>query len=119
MSRLEIILTAILIFSLLLNAGLIVYARGVIVRLLSVSEELGDLQQMINSFAVHLKSVYEMEMFYGDQTLAGLVEHAVSFNEYIETFEYIYSLTEVEKAQKEGNLDDNTEPEEEDEEETK
>jgi hypothetical protein len=117
MSRLEIILTAILIFSLLLNAGLIVYARGVIVRLLSVSEELGDLQQMINSFAVHLKSVYEMEMFYGDQTLAGLVEHAVSFNEYIETFEYIYSLTEAEKAQKEGNLDDNTEPEEEDEEE--
>ena len=119
MSRLEIILTAILIFSLLLNAGLIVYARGVIIRLLSVSEELGDLQQMINSFAVHLKSVYEMEMFYGDQTLAGLVEHAISFNEYIETFEYIYSLTEAEEAQKEGNLDDNTEPEEENEEETK
>ena len=116
MSRLEIILTAILTFSLLFNIGLLVYARGVIVRLLSVSGELGDLQQMINSFAVHLKSVYEMEMFYGDETLAGLIEHAVSFNEYLETFEYIYSLTEVEG--KEGALlDDNTEPEEEDEEE--
>ena len=88
MSRLEIILTAILTFSLLFNIGLLVYARGVIVRLLSVSEELGDLQQMINSFAVHLKSVYEMEMFYGDETLAGLIEHAVSFNKYLETFEY-------------------------------
>ena len=118
MSRLEIILTAILIFSLLLNAGLIVYARGVIIRLLSVSEELGDLQQMINSFALHLKSVYEMEMFYGDETLASLVEHAASFNEYLETFEYIYSLTETE-TEKQGALsDDNTEPEEEVEEET-
>ena len=117
MSRLEIILTAILTFSLLFNIGLLVYARGVIVRLLSVSEELGDLQQMINSFAVHLKSVYEMEMFYGDETLAGLIEHAVSFNEYLETFEYIYSLTAAEEEQ--GNpLDDNTEPEEEVEEET-
>jgi len=116
MSRLEMILTAILAFSLLFNVGLMIYARGVIIRLLSVSEELGDLQQMINSFAIHLKSVYELEMFYGDETLAGLVEHAISFNEYIETFEYIYSLTAAEEEQ--GNpLDDNTESEEEDEEE--
>jgi hypothetical protein len=119
MSRLEIILTAILTFSLLFNIGLMLYARGMIVRLLSVSEELGDLQQMINSFAIHLKSVYELEMFYGDETLAGLVEHAISFNEYIETFEYIYSLTEADEVQNEGALlDDNTESEEENEEET-
>ena len=120
MSRLEIILTAILTFSLLLNVGLIIYVRGVIIRLLSVSEELGDLQQMINSFALHLKPVYEMEMFYGDETLASLVEHAASFNEYLETFEYIYSLTETEtETEKQGALsDDNTEPEEEVEEET-
>tara|TARA_Y100000034_G_scaffold45680_1_gene56128 strand:+ start:763 stop:1116 length:354 start_codon:yes stop_codon:yes gene_type:complete len=116
MSRLEIILIAILTFSSLLNIGLIIYVRGVIVRLLSVSEELGDLQQMINSFALHLKSVYEMEMFYGDETLAGLVEHAISFNEYLETFEYIYSLT---AAEEQGDpSDDNTESEEEIEEET-
>ena len=94
MSRLEIILSAILFLSVLLNVGLIVYVRGAIVRLLSVSEELGDLQQMTNAFAQHLKTVYELEMFYGDETLNSLLHHAVSFNEYLETFEYIYSLTE-------------------------
>ena len=94
MSRLEIILSAILFLSVLLNVGLIVYVRAAIVRLLSVSEELGDLQQMTNALAEHLKTVYELEMFYGDETLNSLLHHAVSFNEYLETFEYIYSLTE-------------------------
>ncbi len=72
-----------------------------------VSEELGDLQQMINAFAAHTKSVYELETFYGDQNLKQLVNHAVSFNEQLETFEFIYTLTEKE-------INDNTEdPEEE------
>ena len=110
MTRLEIIIGGILLFSLLLNVSLIIYVRGAIVRLLSISEELGDLQQMINSFANHVKSVYEMEMFYGDETLSHLVEHAVSFNEQLETFEYIYSLTEADDVVLEGNpLDDEAE----------
>lgn len=111
MSRLEIILGAILAVSVLFNLGLIIYVRGSIVRLLSISEELGDLQQMIDSFANHLKTIYEMEMFYGDETLGSLVEHAASFGEYLETFEYIYILTE--EPQEEGNLlDDDIDSEE-------
>jgi len=35
-----------------------------------------------------------MEMFYGDQTLEELMNHAQSFNEQLETFEFIYSLTD-------------------------
>ena len=114
MTRLEIILTAILSFSVLFNIGLIFYVRGAIVRLLSISEELGDLQQMINSFAIHAKTVYELEMFYGDETLASLLEHAVSFNEQLETFEYIYSLTAAENETQEGTPpEDDTETDEE------
>ena len=45
-----------------------------------------------------------MEMFYGDQTLQSLMDHAKSLNEQLTTFEYIYSLTEDE-------INDNTEPE--------
>tara|TARA_Y100000590_G_C15207685_1_gene821237 strand:+ start:94 stop:426 length:333 start_codon:yes stop_codon:yes gene_type:complete len=109
MSRLEIILSAVLLISIVFNVGVFVYARAAIVRLLSVSEELGDLQQMIDAFAKHLQSVYELETFYGDQTLQSLMNHAVSFNEQLDTFEYIYSLTE------EGNIiaDDTEETEEE------
>ena len=49
---------------------------------------------MVDAFAKHTKNVYELEMFYGDPTLEHLMNHAISFNEQLETFEYIYSLTE-------------------------
>jgi hypothetical protein len=94
MSRLEIILSAILFLSIGFNIGIFIYARAALARLLFVSEELGDLQHMVNALARHLKSVYELEMFYGDATLENLLAHAVSFNEHLETFEYIYTLTE-------------------------
>ena len=101
MSRLEIILLAISTLSILLNIFMIIYTRKAITELLSISEELGDIQEMVSVFANHIKSVYEMEMFYGDETLKGLMNHAISFNEQLETFEYIYSLTTVKED--EGN----------------
>jgi hypothetical protein len=109
MTPLENILIISLVLSTLFNIGLALYTRGAIVRLLSVSEELGDLQEMVNSFARHVSSVYQMEMFYGDETIQSLMSHAISFNEQLETFEYIYSLTAAEEQ--EGNLieDDNEE----------
>ena len=109
MTRLEIILFALLALSLIFNGVVFVYARAAIARLLSVSEELGDLQQMINGFATHLKTVYELETFYGDQTLSNLLDHAISFNEQMSTFEYIYSLTEEEQI---GIIEDAEEDEE-------
>ena len=98
MSRLEIILFACITLSLIFNIGLFIYARNVVARLLFISEELGDLQDMIDSFTKHLRDVYEMEMFYGDETLRSLVQHAIAFNEQMETFEEIYSLTYSEES---------------------
>ena len=117
MSRLEIILSAALVISMLFNIGIFVYARGAISRLLFVSEELGDFQNMVNAFAKHVKAVYELEMFYGDATLEHLLNHAVSFNEQLETFEFIYSLTEEQleepeesdEPEEDENLSDDTE----------
>ena len=97
MSRLEIILLSILFLSTIFNIGIFLYARTAILKLLTVSEELGDLQQMTQAFAYHLESVYSLETFYGDHTLGSLLEHAASFNEQLETFEEIYSLTQQEE----------------------
>ena len=104
MSRLEIILSAMLLLAMTFNIIVFVYARGVVSNLLSVSEELGDLQTMVDAFAKHAKTVYELEMFYGDDTLHHLMEHARSFNDYLDTFEYIYSLTGEEFVPAEADL---------------
>ena len=69
MSKLEIVLICVTTISILFNIGVFAYARMCVTQLLSVSEELGDLKSLINSFSEHISSVYALEMFYGDQTL--------------------------------------------------
>ncbi len=96
MSRIEIVLGALLLLSTIFNVGIFIYARAALSRLLDVADELGDLQEMVDAFANHLESVYELETFYGDETLQNLLNHASSFNEQLETFEHIYTLTEEE-----------------------
>tara|TARA_R100001163_G_C4994828_1_gene146083 strand:- start:187 stop:534 length:348 start_codon:yes stop_codon:yes gene_type:complete len=96
MSRLEITLSLILTASLLANVGLVVYLRSALVRLLSFSEELYDLQGMITNFSEHVNTIYGMEMFYGDETLQFLMEHAQDFNAQLSNFDYIYNLVEKE-----------------------
>jgi hypothetical protein len=50
---------------------------------------------MLDSFSKHVQGIYQLDMFYGDETLKYLMEHAAGLNEQIEqNFEYIYSLTE-------------------------
>lgn len=111
MSRLEIILAITATVSVLINIGLVVYLRAVLTRLLSISEELGDFQDIIDSYLTHLEDVYSLEMFYGDQTLQNLLEHTAAVSEQVETFEYIYSLTDepVDDAEDEINKDTSNE----------
>ena len=106
MSRLEIILSSILTLSIIFNVGVFVYARTAVVKLLWVAEELGDLQRMVSSFSNHIQAVYETDTFYGDETLRGLVEHARSFGEQLETFEYVYSLIEEEDADNDDDAEE-------------
>ncbi len=101
MTELETILACVCAFSVILNIAVFVYARSAISRLLYVAEELADLKLMVDSFSSHVSGLYEMEMYYGDQTLQGLVDHAQSFNEQLETFEFIYTLTEKDDIEQE------------------
>ena len=108
MSRLEIVLMAVISLSAIFNLLVFVYAREAITRLLTAAEEFGDLKEMTDSFSTHLKGVYELDMFYGDQTLSSLMDHATSYNEYLGTFEHIYQLTETEETEEETTDGDST-----------
>ena len=46
-------------------------------------------------------NVYGLEMFYGDQTLQSLMDHAVAFREYMGEFDYVYLLDEQEQNDEE------------------
>ena len=106
-----IILSILLFISLAVNVCLVWYLIGVLKRLLLVSENLGDLVSIVSNFRGHVKSVYELEAFYGEPVLETLLKHAGALSEVLEEFEEIYTLTEEEDI--EEDIEQDTEQEEE------
>ena len=82
--------------SILLNCFLIWYTKEILTTLLFVSENQQDLSTTLASFSSHLDDVYELETFYGDETLASLIEHMKVVIESIEEYESVYTLLEEE-----------------------
>ena len=68
------------------------YIRVVLGKLFYVGENLGDLVELITAYRNHLKAVYSMDMFYGDETLKHLIEHTKSLHIILEEFEDVYSI---------------------------
>tara|TARA_R110002124_G_scaffold214998_1_gene380928 strand:- start:185 stop:547 length:363 start_codon:yes stop_codon:yes gene_type:complete len=83
-----------LIVSILANAVLISYIRTNIVKVFVISEELSEIFTRLDSFQEHLKTVYDLPTFYGDETLSGLLEHSKALSEFILKYEDIYSFTQ-------------------------
>jgi len=76
--------TVFLIFSLSLNLLFLLYSRWLIQVIKVKEQDMQDMSTLIDYYISHVKSVHEMEMFYGDKTLATLIEHG---NELIDTIE--------------------------------
>ena len=67
----------ILLLSISLNVLLAWFARKVQTEyILFIRDNLEALSQMHNEFNEHLEVVNNMEMYFGDQTLVGLLEHS-------------------------------------------
>ena len=45
-------------------------------QLLIFSENVADLEKHLDEFDIHLGGVHDLEMFYGDETLGGLIRHS-------------------------------------------
>lgn len=71
----EIWLGIALTLSLAVNGVLVWFSREQSQRLSYVSQNVGDLLELISNYQEHLKKVYSLEMFYGDETLKFLLEH--------------------------------------------
>ena len=69
-----------LAISALLNVVFFWLLRGQSFRLSIVADNSSDLIELINSFREHLKAVYSLDAFYGDETLEGLMEHTRALN---------------------------------------
>ena len=78
-----------LILSVLLNIIFVFYCRWLIKILKAREEDVDDIADNIAEYVGHVKAVHEMEMFYGDQTLQGLISHGTDLVSKIEDFDFL------------------------------
>ena len=81
------ILSIVLAVSLIFNVLLYWYSRQLTQKLSFIYDNIGDVSELITNYRVHLKSVYSMEMYYGDETLKFLIDHTRSISVLLEDYE--------------------------------
>ena len=117
MNSLDLALGFTLSVSLLANGLFFWYIRKTTGRLLYISENINDLISLIGVYREHLKAIYEMEMFYGDETLKNLIDHTRSLYGVLEDYEDVVYLTEpleiyFDEQNEDNNNDEKTNEEE-------
>jgi hypothetical protein len=96
----------ILCTSIAFNVFFIWYIRNLLSQLYFVANNMSGLVDETISFRDHLSSVYELETFYGDETLAGLLAHVGQYSETLSDFEEIYALLD-EEDEEEQEIEEN------------
>jgi hypothetical protein len=95
---------ALLAGSIILNVILFMYIRWFLKGYASLTNDIQTINQMIFEFTAHVKGIHDLEMFYGDQTLAGLMEHGKQILDRLEDLDLL--------EEEYDNDDDQTETEE-------
>ena len=63
-------------------------------KLLTVSDNMGNLVEDLASYQNHLQQLYEMEMYYGEPSIKNLIVHSRQIIEHVKEFNDVYNLTE-------------------------
>ena len=81
------ILLLLLTLSLLIHSAAVWYVFNLLKQVKYYDEELTENITVINNFTNHLRSVYELETFYGDETLRRLLQHAQDLTSVFDQYE--------------------------------
>ena len=85
-----------LTLSLILNLFFVWYVRELLIRFNDHAENFSIFQENMNKYEEHLITVYNLETFYGDSTLKGLLEHTKDLSEEISVMTERFSIEEEE-----------------------
>ncbi len=88
------ILVLLLTASMAIHGAAIWYMINLLRQVKYYDEELTENITVINNFTNHLKSVYELETFYGDETLRHLLQHAQDLTSVFDQYD-LYSDDDI------------------------
>ena len=105
------ILVICLVISLLINVVSIHYSITCARKLIVVANNLFSIKDEMEVFRGHVEAIHETEMYYGDTTLQGLIEHTKDMLAEIDKYEDIFTLIVEEENTEELEFEEDTEEE--------
>jgi len=92
-----------LLLSLALNVLLIRYSRKIVSDLSSQGQQIEELLTDLKMYHQHVETVYNLQTFYGDETLKALLTHSREVSDRVSNFTTLFSvLEEMEEQEEEG-----------------
>jgi len=82
--------------SIVINLFLMWYGYLLIRKVLYVSSNTSEILIAVDRYKKHINGVYELETFYGDETLKSLLDHTGELSTFLSECENAYGLTESE-----------------------
>ena len=102
-----IIALTITTITLLIALGLSVwYVRGLLRVMYQMTVDVQQMEDKMVEFSKHLDNVYEMEMYYGDETLSQLIRHSKEVVDGIKEFKNLFEI-ENDKTNEEKETEEN------------
>ena len=83
-----------LFLSTIVNLLALWYIRKLLAKVLFVSQNLTDLVDLLTTYRNHLQRLFNLEMYYGDETMQFLIKHTRSLLTVLEDYSDIYLMTE-------------------------
>lgn len=68
------------------------YVRGLLRVMYQMTVDVQQMEDKMVEFSKHLDNVYEMEMFYGDETLGQLIRHSKEVVDSISKFRNLFEI---------------------------
>ena len=87
-----------LTISLLFNVMLVWYSRKMVIDLSDLSQEVEEVIADLDVYHKHVERIYNLETFYGDETLRALLEHSKAVSERVKDFTTLFSQIEDEEV---------------------
>ena len=111
----DIALIIALMVSMSINIFAFWYIRDILGRLTWISQNINDIAELSKTYSGHVRTIYSLQDYYGDEDIRGLLEHTTLFLEELEEYqEAVLQLEPVEFQQNNKEIE-NAENEEEDE----
>ncbi len=82
-------LSLIILLSGAINIFLVWFSWKSLKQIAEYDEELKEISIIMKRFTTHLKGVYELETFYGDETLRHLLRHAIDIIAVFESYDLL------------------------------